>query len=167
MKHFFAFLFSVPLLFTNSFMTPEAGAKNQWAVELGSSFVFRNAYPQVKVGYLLNDVFEGLEIGALYGAGIDNFQLLSHTGGIHVKQHILTSGYFQPFLQAGVMGAFRSGDTLTPDVTTLFGAAVGAGADGQIYGPWGYHASVHLVFPDIYSRSPFVFRPELNIRYVF
>lgn len=133
------------------------------SLEAGSGFAFVYPHPQLKLGYRLADSLPDLELSALYAAGINNFQALSHTGGLSLKYHFLRTGYLQPFVQVGGMLSYSAEDP----GRTLAGGLLGVGLDGEIWQGWGYNLGIQLIAPDIYSRSPFVFRPELNLRYQF
>ena len=142
---------------------PSAHANAQYSLEIGSGAVFVYPHPQLRLGLLLPDQWLGLELQLLGAVGVNNFDHWAYTGGITARYFVPTPWEHRPYVRAGLVGAW------TPETENRSPLAgwIDIGAEGPIWGPLRYSAGVAFLGPDIYSRSPFVFRPELNLRTVF
>ncbi len=144
-------------------LTPAAQAEQQISLEIGSGAVFVYPHPQVRAGWVLPAEYLGIELQVLGAAGVNNFEHWAYTGGLTARYFLPTPWGHSPYLRAGVVGAW----TAESENRSPLGAWIDIGAEGPIWGPLRYSAGLAFLGPDIYSRSPFVFRPELNLRTVF
>ena len=140
------------------------------SIEIGAGAVFVSAHPQLRLGWWVPNLFQEwghAEAQILYALGENNFAHQSHTLGLQVR-YLAALPWLQdwqqfPYLRLGLQTSL----TAEAEARSPFASTLGLGFEGRIWGPLRYSSGIELIMPDIYSRAPFVFRPELNFRWIF
>lgn len=136
-------------------------SESRWALEAGSGLAFVYPHPQLKLWYQPTSRFE---LGLNYSPGINNYEVWSQTLMFQAKYRLEVLPGLSPFamLSAGV-SAFGLPEGLQGQPF----AGLGLGCDWMFSEHVGLSGAMQLLAPDPYSRAPFVFRPELNLRWEF
>lgn len=131
-----------------------------WALEAGSGFAFVYPHPQLRLWYR---PLGTLELGAGWSTGINNFEVWSQNLSLQVRYSLPLHPQLRPWasLGAGLSLFEHEGRQTRPS------AALGLGGEWNFLPRWGLSAGLQLLLPDPYSNAPFVFRPEVGLRWFF
>lgn len=149
------------ILTTGFALAESARAESRWALEAGSGLAFVYPHPQLRLWYRPTT---SIELGLNYSPGINNYEVWSQTLMVQGKYRLEVLPGLSPFalLSAGI-SAFGLPEGLQGRPF----AGLGLGCDWMFSDDLGFSGGLQLLAPDPYSRAPFVFRPELNMRWEF
>lgn len=136
-------------------------AETAWALEAGSGFAFVYPHPQLRLWYRPLGTFE---LGAGWSPGINNFEVWSQNLTFQARYSLPLHPQLWPWASLGAgLSLFEHEGRLQARPSAL----LGLGGEWRFLPRWGLSAGLQLLLPDPYSNSPFVFRPEVGLRYAF
>ena len=132
-----------------------------WAIEAGSGFAFVYPHPQLKLWYRLTEPFE---LGLGWSTGINNYEVWSQNLALQAKYSLALHPQLRPFATLGAgLSLFEPGTGWQARPSL----GLGLGLDWMFCQQLGLAGAVQFMLADPYSSAPFVFRPEINLRYLF